>query len=90
MGMMGAIDVPSIPARAQFPRPEGVDMGDDHTFQETKDGKPNVNPEALGEPEPLKNVIGNIAEGIAAFLEGEPPRGAHDTGHVEGAGEGGA
>lgn len=58
-----------------------------HHMQETHDDKPNVAPEALGEPESLKQVLHDVVEGAAEFLEGKPPKGAADSGHVEGANE---
>jgi hypothetical protein len=58
-----------------------------HHLQETRDGEPNVRPSALGKPESLKEVLNDVAEGAAHFLEGEPPEGAEDAGHVEGANE---
>lgn len=58
-----------------------------HHFQETKGDKANIDPEALGKPESLRQVLHDVAHGAAEFLEGHPPRGAKDSGHVEGANE---
>ena len=60
-------------------------MSDKHHYQETKDGKPNIDPKPLGEPESLKEVLHDVLEGAAEFIEGKPPKGAKDSGHVEGA-----
>lgn len=57
----------------------------EHHFQETKGGKANIDPKALGKPEPLRQVFHDVAEGLSEFVEGKPPRGAEDAGHVEGA-----
>lgn len=57
----------------------------EHHFQETKGGKANIAPEALGKPEPILQVLHDVAEGAAEFLEGKPPKGAKDSGHIEGA-----
>lgn len=58
-----------------------------HHYQETHDDKPNVDPKPLGKPEPLSQVLHDVIEGATEFLEGKPPRGAADAGHVEGANE---
>lgn len=65
-------------------------MANEPKFQETRDGEPNIEPKHLGEPEPLKEVVEHVIEGLVHFGEGDPPEGAEDEGHVEGAGEGGA
>jgi hypothetical protein len=65
-------------------------MAETPKFQETKDGEPNVDPKPLGKPESLKEVAEHVIEGLVHFGEGDAPEGAKDTGHVEGAGEGGA
>ena len=57
----------------------------EHHFQETKDGKANIDPKPLGKPESISQVLHDVAEGAAEFLEGKPPKGAKDSGHVEGA-----
>lgn len=59
----------------------------EHHYQETKDGKANIDPKPLGKPEPIRQILHDVAEGAAEFLEGHPPRGAKDAGHVEGANE---
>ena len=56
-----------------------------HHLQETHDDEPNVDPKGLGKPESLKQVLHDVVEGATEFLEGEPPKGAKDSGHVEGA-----
>ena len=65
-------------------------MADEPKFQKTKDGEPNIEPKHLGKPESLKEVAEAVIEGLVHFGEGDPPEGAKDHGHVEGAGEGGA
>jgi len=65
----------------------GGTMSKEHHFQETHDQKPNVDPKPLGKPEPLGQVLHDVIEGATEFLEGKPPRGAADAGHVEGANE---
>ncbi len=60
---------------------------DKHHLQETHGGKPNIDPKPLGEPESLKEILHDVAEGATQFLEGQPPKGAKDAGHVEGANE---
>ncbi len=67
--------------------PEDPMSEEKHHLQETHDGKPNVAPEALSKPEPLKKVLHDVIEGATEFLEGKPPKGAPDSGHVEGANE---
>lgn len=62
-------------------------MSEEHHLQETKDGKPNVDPKPLGKPESLKEVLHDVIEGATGFLEGKAPQGAKDAGHVEGANE---
>ena len=60
---------------------------DKHHLQETHDGKPSVDPQPLGKPESLKEVLHDVVEGATEFLEGKPPQGSKDAGHVEGANE---
>ena len=59
-------------------------------FQATKDGEPNIEPEALGKPESLKDVAKDVIDNLVHWGEGDAPKGAKDGGHVEGANEGGA
>jgi hypothetical protein len=60
-------------------------MADEPKFQETKDDEPNIRPAHLGKPESLKDVAKDVLGGIVEWGEGKPPKGAEDTGHVEGA-----
>jgi hypothetical protein len=68
----------------------GGRMADEPRFQETKDGEPNIEPKHLGKPESLTDVAKSVIEGLVHFGEGDPPDGSKDSGHVEGANEGGA
>ncbi len=66
-------------------------MADDEPkYQKTKDGHANIEPEHLGKPESLKEVAEAVIDGLVHFGEGDPPKGSTDSGHVEGANEGGA
>jgi hypothetical protein len=58
-------------------------MSEEQKFQETKDDEPNVRPEHLAKPESLKDVAKDVIDGIVHWGEGEPPKGAKDSGHIE-------